>query len=153
MGICFQSLFGVNLLALASMAFFLSGSEAAVQSVVGAYDLISVNGQNLPAVVWTSEENDKHCEYKSSGGAVVLTLAGRAAVYSLERINCTHTDGSTSSDLQPFLMFTGDYKVAGDQLMLFEEDKAVFDGGLLILTITGILKFEGQAAEFVFRKI
>jgi glyoxylate utilization-related uncharacterized protein len=146
-------LVGVNLLALASMGFLLSGSEAAVQSVVGAYDLISVNGQNLPAVVWTSEENDKHCEYKSSGGAVILTLDGRAAAYSLERINCAHTDGSTSSDLQPFLMFTGNYKVSGDQIMLFEEDKAFLDGDLLVLTVTGILKFEGQTAEFVFRKI
>lgn len=147
--------FGISLVALLGFAVALSVSRASEQSVPGAYLLVEVNGEKLPALSWTKEVKGQRCKIETLGGALLLDSEGRWASLVTERDVCVHEDGSENTTDESSVMFTGSYKISGNQITLQDEtssDEATLKGDVLVLEVVGVGVFEGQTAKYVLRR-
>ena len=155
MNIDMRNFLAANSVALMVLATFLGGSDAGAESLSATYKLIEVNGEKLPAVSWATDEDGKHCEFLTVDGALMLSLEGRAGAFALERVNCSGEDGSKSSTLSDFVMFTGPYEISGKQISISwsePPDLGTLSGGRLILIVVGVGEYAGQTTEYSFQK-
>lgn len=148
---------GVNVIAILALAFILGGSQAQSVSVSATYSLVKVNGDEIPAVSWTKEVDDKTCEYLTFGGALLLNSEGRSGAFAMERVNCIDMNGFKTSTLSDFVMFTGEYEISGNQISFYYDDeisndRGTLEGDLLILKVVGIYEYEGQTTVYTFEK-
>ena len=149
-----QRLIGVSLIAFLVFAGGLGMSQAQESSVSGVYLLIEVNGEKLPAVSWSTSSNGERCKTETLGGALLLDLAGRSASFVTEREVCVLANGSENVGREASTMFTGSYRISGDQLTIEDEvssDTAALKGGLLIVKVAGVGVYVGQTTEFVLQ--
>lgn len=148
---------GVNSLAVLGLAIFLGGSQAQSVSVSATYSLVKVNGEEIPAVSWTKEGDDKSCEYLTFGGALLLSPEGRSGAFAMERVNCIDKNGSRTSTLGDFVMFTGQYEISGNQISFhyddaISNDRGTLEGDFLTLEVVGIYEYQGQTTVYTFEK-
>jgi hypothetical protein len=140
------------------IAVGLDNTKAQEPSVSGVYTLIEVNGEKLPAVSWTKKSNGERCNEEISKGALFVDSEGRLAAFVTARDICLHEDGTETIVKEGSTIFPGSYMMSGKQLILqFEllpEDRnqAELDGDFLVVKDEGIGEYEGQSAEFVFRR-
>ena len=145
-----------NLMMFAGMVSLLCSSEITAATVQANYSLIEVNGSALPAVSWRTEGNGERCEYLTFGGALVLSADGRSGAFAMERVNCVKGDGSETSRINDFVMFSSEYEISGTEVTFSYDDGSTdhgyVDGDLLTIKVVGIFEYEGQITEFTFEK-
>lgn len=143
----------VGLAALIGTGTALGGSQSGPTSLQATYLLASVNGKEVPAISWVTEKPGERCEYLTSSGALLLDLVGRSGGFAMERINCLSANGTRTSQVNDFHMFTGSYKILGKQIIIHDEvsaDQGVLDGNTMTITVAGVGIFDGQITEYVF---
>ncbi len=154
MSIFTHGLGAASLIMLIGTASILGGSQSPATTVQATYSLTEVNGEKLPAVSWRTEANDDHCEYVTTGGALLLNLEGRSGGFAMERIDCVSAAGIRTSTVNDFLMITGTYEIAGDEIIIRDNvstDRGTLDGDSLTLTVEGVGIFDGQTTEYIFQ--
>lgn len=141
----------VVLLSLAP-ASSLFGAETP-REISGAYKLVQVNGENLPATSWTGP--GEGCRHESLSGILLVDSDNRWAAFIQERELCAGTSEETSTGSAKSSIFTGTYRISGSTYEFHDEtlgvtDRARIDGDMLRYTAAGIGDFEGQTGEYVF---
>ena len=125
------------------------GESDSPHDILGTYKLVSVNDNPLPAVSWVGP--GEGCTQENLSGTMLIASDNRWAALLEGRDKCDKTSEEGSAIL------TGTYKVSGNMIEfqggeLDVTDHASLDGDVLRYTVNGILDFEGQTTEFVFRK-
>lgn len=144
----------VSLITFIGLTIVLGGSQTLATSVQATYSLTEVNGEKLPAISWITEANGERCEVLTTGGALLLNREGRSGAFAMERIECVAEDGTRSSAVNDFMMFTGTYEISGDQIIIRDEvstDQGILDGDFLTLTVDGVGIYDGQTTEYIFK--
>ena len=145
----------VSIVSLLVLPSVLGGSKVGAAPVSATYELIKVNGKELPAVSWITKSDGKHCEFLTIDGALMLSLEERAGAFALERVTCIGEDGSKTSSLGDFVMFTGSYEISGDRISIRWSDPpdyGTLNGNLLTVVVIGVGDYEGQTTHYSFRR-
>lgn len=132
--------------------------QADGDSIAGVYLLTHVNSEELPAATWTRAIDSRSCTNETLDGALLIDTEGRMAVLATTRDVCLESDGSKKTSTPKSELFDGTYEVSGDAIELHftafpnEPDTGVLANGVLTVKDVGGGDFEGQIAEFIFRK-
>lgn len=144
--------FGICALALLSLIGGWGISQAEEATVDGVYSLVEVNGEALPANLWTEKPDGEHCEQIILKGALLLDSEGRSAAFLTESVSCPSEVDEGSAGKKRSVMFVGSYSVSGNQVTIeddFGTDRAVVEGDVLVYETGG----DGRPVDkFVFRK-
>ena len=146
----------LDLMMFAGVASLLCSSEITAATVQANYSLIEVNGSPLPAVSWRTQGNGERCEYLTFGGALILSANGRSGAFAMERVNCIKDDGSETSKINDFVMFSSEYEISGTEVTFSYDDGSTdhgyVQGDLLSIKVVGIFEYEGQVTEYTFEQ-
>jgi hypothetical protein len=147
-----QRHFVVSTVALLSLIVGWGISLAEEVSVAGVYLLMEVNGEQLPANLWTEKLDGERCKQVILKGVLLLDSEGRSAAFLTDREFCPSEDASENGGKEQSVIFAGSYTISGDQITIEDEfgtDEAVVKGDVLLYETGG----NGRPVEeFVFRK-
>ncbi len=144
--------FGTNTAVLLALIAAWSISHADDASVAGAYSLVEVNGEALPAKLWVERPGGERCEQIILKGALLLDSEGRSAAFLTEKVSCPSAADQEIAGEAHSVIFPGTYTVSGTEISIeddFGTDRAVVEGETLVYETGG----EGRPLDkFVFRK-
>ena len=127
-------------------------SQAEEASVDGAYSLLEVNGEQLPATVRSEAPDGERCEQVVHRGVLLLDSEGQSAAFLTVSVLCPGETDRESDGTMRSTIFAGTYSVSGNRITIednFGTDHAVVEGDFLVYETGG----EGRPIErFVFKK-
>ena len=127
-------------------------SQAEEASVDGAYSLLEVNGEPLPATVQAEAPDGEGCEQVVHRGVLLLDSEGQSAAFVTVRILCPNETYEEGDGTMRSTIFVGTYSVSGNRITIeddFGTDQAVVEGDVLVYETGG----EGRPIDrFVFKR-
>ena len=110
-----QRQFVVSAVALLSLIAGWNISEAEDASVAGVYLLMEVNGEQLPANLWTENLDGERCRQVILKGVLLLDSEGRSSAFLTERVFCPSEDASENGGKEQSVILAGTYAVSRNQ--------------------------------------
>jgi hypothetical protein len=135
-----KKIFGTVLIGFLGITFCFGISQADETSVAGIYQVVEMNGKQIPARSWVENPHGERCEKIVLEGALLLDSEGRSAAFITEQVICPSKDGSATDGEKKSLIFPGSYTVSGNQITLqddFGTDRAVIKGDVLVYKTGG----------------
>ena len=139
------------------VTMFGAGGSDSPQVISGVYNLVEVNDSELPAVTWVKQRGELECKTETLSGTMLLDSQGKWAALVEQREVCSDNSEEGATITVGSSIFTGSYKVSGNEIEFHDEttggtDSATLNEDILRVTVIGVAALEGQTVVYVLHR-